>query len=135
MNKRELIEKFIENIDCKKFRALSTSLEEGNKGMYIILKYISKSENEVIESDIAKMLGVSIARITVAIKIIEKKGYVIREKSKIDKRKTTLKVTEQGNKYIEQKQHKVIDMIDELTSELTEEECLYLVKIASKINK
>lgn len=134
MEKKEIAKGLVKNISCKNFRVLVSSLEDGNKGLYIILKVISELEGEVIASDIAEILGVSIVRVTVAVKALEAKGFVKRVRSLIDKRKTIITLTEEGKKIVKEKEENLLSIIELLLDKLTEEESEQLLNISRKIN-
>lgn len=134
MDKKIIAEELINNISCKNFRTLTSSLEDGSKGIYIVLKIIANMNKEVIASDIADALGVSIARITVALKTLESKKLIVKTKSLKDKRKTIVSITDLGYKELRERNKKLISIVHSLLNKLTIEESEQLLNISKKIN-
>lgn len=101
--------------------------------MYIVLKVIAETNKELIASDIAKILDVSIARVTVALKTLEERKLIVKEKSKIDKRKTIVFLTDLGYQTLENKYQKLIELVEKSLEKLTIEECEQLLNIYKKL--
>lgn len=135
MDKLEIVEEIVNNIGSTGFKPIIATLEDGSKGLYIILKVISELPEEVSAKDIAEKLNISIARATVALKNLEEKNLVIREKSLTDKRKTVVNLTIQGVNKLKEKKELLIKLINKALENLTIEECEQLLNIYYKIIK
>lgn len=135
MDKQEIALKIVNNIGNKSFKPVISTLEDGSKGLYIILKVISELNNEVSAIDIAEALSISIARVTVALKKLEEKKYITRQKSSKDKRITVVNITELGFMKLQEKQNSLLKLINKTLDKLTIEECVQLLNIYQKISK
>ncbi len=135
MDKLEIVEEIVNNIGSTGFKPIIATLEDGSKGLYIILKVISELPGEVSAKDIAEKLNISIARATVALKSLEEKNLIIREKSLTDKRKTVVNLTIQGANKLKEKKELLIKLINKALENLTIEECEQLLNIYYKIIK
>lgn len=135
MNKQEIAVEIVNNIGNKAFKPVISTLEDGSKGLYIILKVIAEINEEVSAIDISNVLNISIARVTVALKKLEEKGLITREKSTSDKRVTIVKLTKLGFVKLEEKKQSLLELINQTLDKLTLEECVQLLNIYQKISK
>lgn len=85
-------------------------------------------------SAIAKTLSVTVGTLTVNMNSLEKKGYIIRERSTEDKRVVLVSLTEKGKKafFHHRDFHKA--MIHSAVKGLTDEERTALISCLSKLN-
>jgi len=79
-------------------------------------------------TDIASFLGVVPGTLTTAINILEKKGYIYREKSQNDRRVVRIKATESGEKVNEDHKRFHGQMIDGVLSALTPEQTVVFMR-------
>ena len=101
-------------------------------------KDISNNDMHIIEaigieeprkmSDIAKRLSVTVGTLTTNMNSLENKGYIIRERSKTDKRVVHVVLTDKGRKafYHHRDFHK--NMIKAIVKDLDEEEMKVMIK-------
>lgn len=134
MDKQDIALKIVNNIGNKAFKPVISTLEDGSKGLYIILKVIAEINEEVSAIDIANTLNISIARVTVALKKLEEKKLITREKSTLDKRVTIVKLTKLGFVKLEEKKQSLLELINKTLDKLSNEECEQLLNIYQKIS-
>ena len=86
-------------------------------------------------SDIAKRRSVTVGTLTTNMNSLEDKGYIVRERSKTDKRVVLVTLTEKGRKafYHHRDFHK--KMIYSLVKDLDESEMRVLIKSLANIDK
>ncbi|MCD8372917.1 MAG: MarR family transcriptional regulator [Clostridia bacterium] len=135
MDKQELIIKYYEVSGNIKLRRLSDILNDNLRGTYVILRAIKNSEGEVVAGDIAKKLGISTARVAVALNMLDQKGYIKKARCESDARKTDVSITEKGLEILEEWQKKICDEIGVMLDKLTEEEAEQLLDIMIKLTK
>ena len=104
-----------------------------NNDMHII-EAIGMNEPKNM-STIARENSVTVGTLTVAMNSLVKKGYVLRERGKEDRRVVYISLTERGRAaYVHHARfHKA--MIDSISDELTSEEMELLIKTLTKLNK
>ena len=104
-----------------------------NNDMHII-EAIGMNEPKNM-STIASELSVTVGTLTIAMNSLVKKGYVLRERGKEDRRVVYISLTERGRAvYVHHARfHKA--MIDSISDELTSEEMELLIKTLTKLNK
>ena len=86
-------------------------------------------------STIAREISVTVGTLTIAMNSLVKKGYVLRERGKEDRRVVYISLTERGRAaYVHHARfHKA--MIDSISDELTSEEMELLIKTLTKLDK
>lgn len=107
-------------------------LNDGYRGMYVILKILIENGGKYGSGDLAKEMGVSTARVATAINSLEKKGYVCRQSDENDARKVTILITEQGIDAIEQRKKSIETMIAPMLDNLSDEESNELFELLKK---
>ena len=123
---------------CKAFtgkgcRKVTKLLDEGFKGMYVILRILRNSETEVLPSDIAKRMDVSTARVAAALNSLSKKGFIERIPDNLDGRKIVLKITPSGLQALEEREIVVYNLIEMFLKKITEEEATTFLAIVKKL--
>ena len=104
-----------------------------NNDMHII-EAIGMNEPKNM-STIAREISVTVGTLTIAMNSLVKKGYVLRERGKEDRRVDYISLTERGRAaYVHHARfHKA--MIDSISDELTSEEMELLIKTLTKLDK
>lgn len=107
-------------------------------------KDISHNDMHIIEaigiheprkmSDIAKRLGVTVGTLTTNMNSLEKKNYVVRERSDADKRVVFVTLTQRGRKAFFQHRDFHKKMIKSVVMEFTPEEQVVLMRCLTKLN-
>ena len=104
-----------------------------NNDMHII-ESIGMNEPKNM-STIAREISVTVGTLTIAMNSLVKKGYVLRERGKEDRRVVYISLTERGRAaYVHHARfHKA--MIDSISDEMTSEEMELLIKTLTKLDK
>lgn len=134
MEKKELINELLSKINADKYRKLLSTLEDGYKGLYVILKVIKNSDKEVIAGDIASKLNITTARVAAALNNLEKKKWIIKYKSSLDGRKTIVELTDLGKNVLKRREEEIISVLENLFVNLTDLEIIQLINLLNKIN-
>ncbi len=116
-------------LKADKFKKLSV------REMHVIeaVSRASEQGHDNRSSDIAKELSISAGTLTTAVKLLEKKGYLVRKHDKNDKRIVRIYVTEKGKSANELHQNFHRTMISNVTAALSDEELRILVKGLEKL--
>lgn len=133
MDNQKYIEELLDSIRGDNFKKVVTTLEDGYRGMYVILKFVRDNPNETVAGDISKSLNISTARVAVCLNSLEKKSYIIKSKSKSDGRVTIVKITDLGKSVLAKREGEINNLIELLFSHLSEEEVIQLINIIQKI--
>lgn len=119
----------------KEWRKVIKLLENGYKGIFVILRVLHESKTEVVSADLAKQLDVSTARIATALNTLESKGYIKRVPSANDGRKVAVLITPQGEEALEEREKEVNGLVVPLFAKLSEEERSTLFNLLKKLLK
>lgn len=132
MTAKTILEQINQLTQTSNWRQLIGLLDDGYRGMYVILKVLQDKGGKCGSGDMAKETGVSTARIATAINTLEKKGYVYRQGAEDDARKVVIHLTEQGEEAIEDRKKSVEKMIAPMLANLSEEESMQLFDLLKK---
>ncbi|MBQ8293224.1 MAG: transcriptional regulator [Bacilli bacterium] len=132
LDRREIAEDILNSVDKKGCKHLTEFLDDWTKGLFVILRVIDRSENEVVAGDLSSALNVSTARMAVALATLDAKKWIKKHKSKLDARKTVVELTELGKTKLQEKEEQLIQIMKEFLDKLDEEEVMQLVNIIKK---
>lgn len=105
-----------------------------NNDMHIIEAIGNNADEPKSMSVIAKKLSVTVGTLTTNMNSLEKKGYIVRERSRTDKRVVYVFLTEKGKKafYHHRDFHK--NMIKSIVKDLDEDEMKIMIKCLLNLN-
>ena len=133
MEKSRIASKIYSTLSCSNIQMICKRIDDSIKGMYLILRFINDSKDELIAEDIKNSLSISSARVSMVLALLMKKKYIKKEKSKIDKRKTIIMITESGKNALEIKERNIIECIENRLECLTLEESNKLLDLIVKM--
>ena len=107
-------------------------IEAGYKGKLMIVQILLSNNGKLFAGELAQRLGVSTARVAVAIKSLEQKGYVNRCQSETDARKVEISITELGVEVLNNYVKKADDFLKEKLQKFNEEELITFTKLSKK---
>ena len=101
-----------------------------------VLYFIARSENEeLIQQDIAELMGINKSAILRTIDILEKKGFVKRSPVPNDRRKNKIDVTETGLEVVDAFIHSIEEKDQELKRAFSDSEVSSFLKIIEALSK
>lgn len=95
--------------------------------------YVANEEGNSSMSNISNKLGITAGTLTIALKRLEKDGYITKTQSTKDKRVYNIKLTSEGVKILKVHSSYHKKMIDTITSNLSIKEEANLIDLLSKI--
>lgn len=98
----------------------------------IVLFLISKYQ-PLLQKELAQLLNVQPATVSVHLKHLEKEGYICRKTGQKDKRELYVSLTENGQNLLEEAYQKVLILSHEITDSLSEEEVRQLQMLITKM--
>jgi len=96
MDYEDLAKEFIQNMRAAQTAGRQRSLQEGIRGETFVLYFIKENQGRTAPSQISDGMGVSSARVAMALNSLEEKGMITREIDVEDRRKIIVKLTEKG---------------------------------------
>ncbi len=101
-------------------------------GELALVKYLLENK-DLTSSSLSKYMHITTARVAAILNSLEKKGFIKRELSKTDHRKTIISVTDEGKIDFENKMDKLINHISEIFEYIGENDTLEYCRILLKI--
>lgn len=103
--------------------------------MHVIEAVCSKQGEANTMKELSEKLRITASSLTIAVKTLEQKGYLIREKSKMDKRKVYVTATElaKAANTVHGKYHK--ELVRSITKELNEDQILSLTSALKTLHQ
>ncbi len=86
-------------------------------------------------SSIAKLVGVTVGTLTIAMNNLVKKGYVVRTRSEEDRRVVLISLAEKGKKAYVRHQEFHLEMIKAMREGLSDEQCLVLLQAIKNLKE
>ncbi len=132
LHREEIAKELLNDIEQTSCKKLFNFLNSWTKGLYVILRVIEKTSDEVTAGMISNILGVSTARTAVALKTLEIKKWIKKQKSTLDARKTIVSLTDLGKEKIQEKEQELVCIVECFLNRLTDEEVQQLINIIKK---
>ena len=129
-----LVNLFRDVMDIEQTAIITAEFQDITNNDMHIIEAIGMNEPKNM-STIAREISVTVGTLTIAMNSLVKKGYVLRERGKEDRRVVYISLTERGRAaYVHHARfHKA--MIDSISDELTSEEMELLIKTLTKLDK
>lgn len=116
----------------KNWKCLVGLIEDGYKGMFVVLK-ILRENGKVVAGDLAKKMNVSTARIASALNTLERKNYITRTSEKTDARKVVISLTEEGERALIEREELISGMVAPMLYNLSDDETITLFTLLKKL--
>ncbi len=97
MKDKEKIDMIFEHLMGNSSQELLKLFNDSNSGMGAVFRILKSSSAPITASKISELMDVSEARMTVLLKKMQNRGYIIKEKSGSDARVSYIKLTDLGN--------------------------------------
>ena len=111
-------------------------INKNNEGLGLIVGYLYEHQDCVVYAgDLAKVSGVSTARIAAALNKLERLGIIQREASEKDSRKTIVKITAEGKARAEEKRKDVVQYTAKLIDKVGKEDMDSFLRILGRIKQ
>lgn len=107
----------------------------GFRGQFIVLRCLHNAGGHLFAGDLAAALHVTSGRIATAIKRLEAVGYVTKEKSDADGRRTCVVLTDCGREALLSREAQLREFLTSRLSCLTEAEAAEYVRLSRKITE
>jgi DNA-binding MarR family transcriptional regulator len=102
-------------------------------GEMFVLSVIATASDAVSPGEISAVCGVTTARVAMALKMLEDKGWIIRETDRNDRRRTLVTVTAEGSAAFKRHDAERHIMLEQLLRELGENDAREYVRIIGRV--
>lgn len=117
----------------KNWRTLIGIIDDGYRGMYVILRILQEEDAPVAAGELAKRMNVSTARIARALNTLERKAYIVRENDEKDARKVVIRMTAEGERALETRKQILSETLGRMFDRLTDAETVTLFFLLKKL--
>ena len=132
MDFQTLAEEFLRNMRSAQLASLGKHIDVF-RGEAFVLYFIKEMDGRTVPSHISYALGVSSARIAVALNSLEEREFITRRIDNDDRRKIIVELTPRGTKYVEELQMKQVERFQNILILLGEEDAKELVRIIGRL--
>lgn len=104
-------------------------------GEMFILNFLVHVQDDVLPSELAAAMNTSTARVAMALKSLEAKGFIQRRVDREDRRKVIVSVTDHGNELVLSERKDMHDNMVKILSELGEADTREYMRIIERITE
>jgi DNA-binding MarR family transcriptional regulator len=122
-----------EEIMAYKHMNIFERVTKATRGESFVLKYLATRDTAVLPSELSAALQSSKARISAILRTLEKKGEIIREVDKKNRRNTLVTITETGRMRAKADMQRVYDCIAETFTQMGETETREFIRLSRTV--
>lgn len=100
---------------------------------YPLLLYTIQKNQPILQKDLASIMQLKPATMSVHLKNLEKKGWIKREDGEHDKRQTFVSITDSGKQLLSHAYDMMLKLTHDMTDELSDEEVKEMQTLVTKI--
>jgi DNA-binding MarR family transcriptional regulator len=104
-------------------------------GEMFILNYLINEQSDTLPSELSAAMNTSTARVAMALKSLETKGFIRRRIDKDDRRKVIVSITEEGRRLVLSERREMRDRMARILRELGEEDTREYIRIIERITE
>ncbi len=110
-------------------------IDEINSGMGYILLRLYNAKSEVYAIHLSKDMQISRARVTMLLRKLINKGFVLKQQSKSDARKEIVTITNKGREEVTILKQKIFSNVSKLVDKLGTEKINQFIDLSNEIHK
>ena len=129
----ELASEFLSKMCALHRVRLNKPINEAVQGEGFVLQYIALHGKSVLPGEIGHKMGVSTARVAMALNSLEKKGLITRQIDLTDRRKILVSITQEGILLAEKNHRVAVETAARMLALLGEHDAMEYVRITGKL--
>lgn len=106
---------------------------EDNAGISCMLKYLSDTDEPVSAGEISRFMSVSTARVSVLLKKMQEKNFIVRENSSVDARRLMISLSDEGRAECLKRREEMIELFSRIIDEVGRERMEEFISISHQI--
>ncbi len=110
-------------------------IQNAMHGEGFLLYYMEKNGRKLTPGEISAGMGISSARVAVALNNLENKGLIVRSADRKDRRRTLVSLTPEGIRQVQEQVNQVMQTAVEMLAYLGEEDALHLIRIIKRMTE
>lgn len=122
----------LNEIMSKKQNDMLENINRPNKGELFVLHFLSMRKTAVIPSELSAALNASTARISALLGNLEKKGQIVRDIDKSNRRNILVTITEEGRKRAETEMKEIKSLMTRVFIDMGEEDTADFIRLTSQ---
>ena len=119
-------------IMSNKQKNMIDNINRANRGELFVLHFLLMSKTEVLPSEISAALNSSTARISALLGALEKKGQIVRNIDKNNRRNILVTITEAGRERAEAEMQEIKNSMTQVFIQMGEEDTAEFLRLTSK---
>ncbi len=104
-------------------------------GEMFILNYLVNRQEDVLPSELSCAMNASTARVAMALKSLEQKGFIKRRTDSGDRRRVIVSITEQGTELVKGEREDMQNRMVRIISELGEQDTREYMRLIDRITE
>ena len=104
-------------------------------GEIFILEHLDRKNDTMTPGELSAIMGGSSARTAIALRNLEKKGYIKRDIDKADRRKILVSITGEGQTLAREERESVLTKMKQIIGELGEDDAREYIRIIGRITE
>lgn len=122
----------LNEIMSKKQNDMLENINRANKGELFVLHFLSMRKTAVIPSELSVALNSSTARISALLGNLEKKGQIVRDIDKSNRRNILVTITEEGRKRAETEMKEIKSLMTRVFIDMGEEDTAEFIRLTGQ---
>lgn len=135
MANREYVLNVMQRLHAKPPDDVLRKFSDDNAGIGCVLKYLYDEECPVSAGEISRFMRVSTARVSVLLKKLREKDFIICENSSEDARRLIISLSEKGKAEYLARQERMIEIFSRIIDSIGEERMEEFIMISTEIKK
>lgn len=135
MTDREYVLNVIQRLHHKPPDDVSKKFNEDNAGIGCMLKYLYNAETPVSAGEISRFMNVSTARVSVLLKKLREKDFIICENSSEDARRLIISLSEKGRAECCKRKERMIEIFSHIIERIGRERMEEFISISAEIRE
>lgn len=119
-------------IMSNKQKNMIDNINRANRGELFVLHFLLMSKTEVLPSEISAALNSSTARISALLRALEKKGQIVRNIDKDNRRNVLVTLTDSGRERAEAEMQEIKNSMTQVFIHMGEEDTAEFLRLISK---
>lgn len=133
MTDREYALNVIQRLHHKPPDDVSRKFNEDNAGIGCMLKYLYDAENPVSAGEVSRFMRVSTARVSVLLKKLREKDFIICENSSEDARRLIISLSEKGKAECCKREERMVEIFSHLIERIGRERMEEFISVSNEI--
>ncbi|MCM1507792.1 MAG: MarR family transcriptional regulator [Ruminococcus flavefaciens] len=108
---------------------------DDNAGISCMLKYLSDTDEPVSAGEISRFMRVSTARVSVLLKKMQEKNFIVRENCSEDARRLMISLSDEGRAECLKRREEMIELFSRIIDEVGRERMEEFISISHQMKK